>query len=131
MSYVSRANGPERVKAQGFTADKIAVQGGAVSGVAMIPDGTLLMVTHYGDDSFSVGARRNLRTMSSAEWRLRPAMCFIVPSSPTSGHRTLKLRGLNHREHATTSWSEQSRVQRLASSTQLVDLHDGPVPVLV
>jgi WXG100 family type VII secretion target len=27
-------------------------------------------------------------------------MCFIVPSSPTSGHRTLKLRGLNHREHA-------------------------------
>jgi alkylation response protein AidB-like acyl-CoA dehydrogenase len=29
-------------------------------------------------------------------------MCFLVPSSPTSGHRTLKLRGLNHREHAMT-----------------------------
>src|SRR6185369_13248834 len=46
-------------------------------------------------------ARRSLRTMSSAECRLRPAMCFIVPSSPTSGHRTLKPRGLNHWEHAT------------------------------
>jgi hypothetical protein len=28
-------------------------------------------------------------------------MCFIVPSSPTSGHRTLKLGGLNQWEHAT------------------------------
>jgi len=46
-----------------------------------------------------------LRTMSSAEWRLRPAMCFIVPSSPTSGHRTLKPPGLNHGEHATTKGS--------------------------
>src|SRR6478672_1786082 len=43
--------------------------------------------------------------MSSAECRLRPAMCFIVPSSPTSGHRTLKPRGLNHWEHAT--WIDQ------------------------
>ena len=28
-------------------------------------------------------------------------MCFIVPFGPTSGHRTLKLDGLIHREHAT------------------------------
>ena len=33
---------------------------------------------------------RSLRTMSSAECRFRPAICFIVPSSPKSGHRTLK-----------------------------------------
>jgi hypothetical protein len=46
-------------------------------------------------------ARRSLRTMSSAECRFRPAIVFIVPSSPTSGHRTLKLDGLIHREHAT------------------------------
>ena len=31
---------------------------------------------------------------------MRPAMCFIVPSGPTSGHRTLKPHGPNHREHA-------------------------------
>jgi hypothetical protein len=39
--------------------------------------------------------------MSSAECRFRPAIRFIVPSSPTSGHKTLKLVGLNQREHAT------------------------------
>ena len=38
--------------------------------------------------------------MSSAECRFRPAMCFIVPSSPISGHRTLKLVGLIQWEHA-------------------------------
>jgi hypothetical protein len=42
-----------------------------------------------------------LRTMSSAECRFRPAIRFIVPSRPTSGHRTLKLVGFNQREHAT------------------------------
>ena len=36
-------------------------------------------------------------------------MCFIVPSSPTSGHRTLKLRGLNHREHASCRCAEVVR----------------------
>jgi hypothetical protein len=41
-----------------------------------------------------------LRTMSSAECRFRPAIGFIVPSSPTSGHRTLELVGLIQREHA-------------------------------
>jgi len=49
-------------------------------------------------------ARRSLRTMSSAECRIRPAISFIVPSSPTSGHRTLKLVGLIQREHATSTW---------------------------
>src|ERR1700694_3423366 len=39
--------------------------------------------------------------MSSAECRFRPAMDFIVPSSPSSGHRTLKPAGLVHRGHAT------------------------------
>ena len=39
--------------------------------------------------------------MSSAECRFRPAIGFIVPSRPTSGHRTLKLVGLIQREHAT------------------------------
>lgn len=33
---------------------EIAVQHGAVSGVAVSPDGSRLMVTHYGDDSFSL-----------------------------------------------------------------------------
>jgi hypothetical protein len=48
----------------------------------------------------SSSARRSLRTMSSAECRLRPDMCFIVPSSPSSGHETLKPAGLIHRGHA-------------------------------
>ncbi|WP_207544968.1 hypothetical protein, partial [Mycobacterium lehmannii] len=34
---------------------------------------------------------------------------FIVPSGPTSGHRTLKLVGLNHREHAKVTSGEISR----------------------
>jgi YVTN family beta-propeller protein len=60
---MSRANGrglaeealPEIGNAPGFTvAAEIAVQRGAVSGIAVSPDGTRLMVTHYGDDSVSL-----------------------------------------------------------------------------
>jgi YVTN family beta-propeller protein len=63
VSYVSRANGPKCaeearpriVYAPGFTVvAEIAVERGAVSGIAVSPDGTRLMVTHYGDDSFSL-----------------------------------------------------------------------------
>ena len=39
--------------------------------------------------------------MSSAECRLRPAIRLIVPFSPASGHKTLKLVGPIQREHAT------------------------------
>jgi YVTN family beta-propeller protein len=58
-----RANGRERAQeslaeidnAPGFTVQReIAVQHGAVSGIAVSPDGTRLMVTHYGDDSISL-----------------------------------------------------------------------------
>jgi YVTN family beta-propeller protein len=39
----------------GFTiVAEIAVQRGAVSGIAVSPDGAWLMVTHHGDDSFSL-----------------------------------------------------------------------------
>jgi DNA-binding beta-propeller fold protein YncE len=52
VSNVSCASGPEC--ASGFTVvDNIAVQRGAVSGITVSPDGDRLMVTHYGDDSFS------------------------------------------------------------------------------
>jgi YVTN family beta-propeller protein len=60
---MSRANGRERAEealpeignAPGFTvAAEIAAQRGAVSGIAVSPDGTRLMVTHYGDDSVSL-----------------------------------------------------------------------------
>lgn len=62
MSYVSHANGPEYADeaaeigdAPGFTVvAEIAVQHGAVSGIAVSPDGTQLMVTHYGDGSLSL-----------------------------------------------------------------------------
>ena len=41
--------------APGFTvAAEIAVQRGAVSGIAISPDGALLTVTHYGDAGFSL-----------------------------------------------------------------------------
>jgi hypothetical protein len=39
-------------------------------------------------------------------------MCFIVPSSPTSGHRTLKLGGLNQWEHATCAADAQHAYSR-------------------
>ena len=60
---MSRANGreraeeahPEIVNAPGFTVEaEIAVQRGAVTGIAVSPDGTQLIVTHYGDDSVSL-----------------------------------------------------------------------------
>jgi DNA-binding beta-propeller fold protein YncE len=53
---VSRENGLlEMDAAPGFTvAAEIAVRRGAVSGIAVSPDGALLMVTHYGDDGFSL-----------------------------------------------------------------------------
>jgi YVTN family beta-propeller protein len=63
VSKVSRANGrarpeealPETGTPPGFTVEaEIAVQRGAVSGMAVSPDGTRLMVTHYGDDSLSL-----------------------------------------------------------------------------
>jgi hypothetical protein len=44
-----------------------------------------------GQHGRSTSARRSLRTMSSAECRFRPAIRLIVPSSPASGHKTLKL----------------------------------------
>ena len=53
MNDVSGAN--EIGIAPGFTVTaEIAVQRGAISGIAVSPDGTLLTVTHYGDDSFSL-----------------------------------------------------------------------------
>jgi YVTN family beta-propeller protein len=46
---------PEMDGAPGFTVTgEIAVERGAVSGIAVSPDGALLMVTHSGDDSFSL-----------------------------------------------------------------------------
>jgi DNA-binding beta-propeller fold protein YncE len=43
------------VNAPGFTVTaEIAVQHGAISGIAVSPDGTRLMVTHYGDDSLAL-----------------------------------------------------------------------------
>ena len=60
MNDVSGAN--EIGIAPGFTVTaEIAVQRGAISGIAVSPDGTLLTVTHYGDDSFSF-----IDTVSSA-----------------------------------------------------------------
>jgi YVTN family beta-propeller protein len=53
VNDVSRANAIGI--APGFTVvAEIAVQRGAVSGIAVSPDGTRLMVTHYGDDSVSL-----------------------------------------------------------------------------
>jgi uncharacterized protein YkuJ len=40
-------------------------------------------------------------------------MCFIVPSSPTSGHRTLKLVGLIQREHAINTDGSRRKVKRI------------------
>lgn len=63
MSNTSRANKqkradearPETGSVPGFAVvDTIAVQRGVVSGIGVSPDGTRLMVTHYGDDSFSL-----------------------------------------------------------------------------
>jgi YVTN family beta-propeller protein len=63
VSNLSRVNGRKRAGealaengiAPGFTVvAEIAVQCGAVSGIAVSPDGTWLMVTHHGDDSFSL-----------------------------------------------------------------------------
>ena len=63
MSRVSRANGRERSEealpgtgnVPGFAVEaEIAGQYGAVSGIAVSPDGTRLMVTHYGNDGFSL-----------------------------------------------------------------------------
>jgi len=60
---MTRANGRERAEeappeidnAPGFTVEaEIAVQGGAVSGIAVSADGTRLMVTHHGDDIVSL-----------------------------------------------------------------------------
>jgi len=60
---MSRANGRERTEealpeignAPGFMVEaEIAVQRGAVSGIAVSADGTRLIVTHHGDDSVSV-----------------------------------------------------------------------------
>jgi YVTN family beta-propeller protein len=65
---MSRANGrerahearPEIVNAPGFTVEaEIAVQRGAVTGIAVSPDGTRLTVTHHGDDSVSLIDTRN------------------------------------------------------------------------
>jgi YVTN family beta-propeller protein len=63
VSIVNRANRRERAEAEfpeignppGFTVEaEICAQRGAVTGIAVSPDGTQLIVTHYGDDSVSL-----------------------------------------------------------------------------
>jgi YVTN family beta-propeller protein len=56
VSDASRTNERREVEAApGFSkVAEIAIEGGAVSGIAVSPDGARLMVTHYGDDSFSL-----------------------------------------------------------------------------
>jgi YVTN family beta-propeller protein len=63
VNKVNRANRRERAEAElpeignppGFTVEaEIAVQGGAVSGIAVSPDGSRLMVTNYGHDCVSL-----------------------------------------------------------------------------
>lgn len=62
MSVVSRVNARKRdndalaeITAPGFTVvTDISPQHGAVSGITVSPDGSRMMVTHYGDHSFSV-----------------------------------------------------------------------------
>ncbi|QIV82036.1 TnsA-like heteromeric transposase endonuclease subunit [Mycolicibacterium frederiksbergense] len=63
--------------------------------------------------------------MSSAEFRFRPAIRFIVPSRPTWGHRTLKLVGLIQREHAT----DVDDHHRWHVPDYLFDTESGPVVV--
>ena len=72
----------------------------ATSNTTIITD----TATSAATNQLSSSARRRLRTMSSAECRFRPAMCFILPSGPTSGHRTLKLAGLIQWEEAILVW---------------------------
>jgi YVTN family beta-propeller protein len=56
VSDASRTNEPREIEAApGFTkVAEIAIERGAVSGIAVSPDGARLMVTHYRDDSFSL-----------------------------------------------------------------------------
>ena len=55
VSGVNKGSGEQAITAPGFTqAGRIAVQRGAVSGLAISPNGGLLAITHYGDDSFSL-----------------------------------------------------------------------------
>jgi DNA-binding beta-propeller fold protein YncE len=57
VSDVNRrtCTGEESVKASGFMRTAaVAVERGAISGMAVSPDGALLVVTHYGDDSVSL-----------------------------------------------------------------------------
>jgi YVTN family beta-propeller protein len=56
VSDASRTNEPREIEAApGFTkVAEIAIERGAVTGIAVSPDGARLMVTHYRDDSFSL-----------------------------------------------------------------------------
>ncbi len=55
VSGVNKGSSEEAITAPGFTqAGRIAVKRGAVSGLAISPNGGLLAITHYGDDSFTL-----------------------------------------------------------------------------
>jgi hypothetical protein len=53
-----------------------------------------------------------LRTMSSAEFRFRPAMFSIVLSAQVTGNRTLKQDGPVHWGHATTPCRNRNTAER-------------------
>ena len=86
MSDASRTNEPREVEAApGFTkVAEIAIEGGAVSGIAVSPDGARLMVTHYGDDSFSLIDTANCAV---AQTVIDIAEPFAIAMSETSAGR--------------------------------------------
>jgi YVTN family beta-propeller protein len=93
VSDVSRVNErewtagglPEIGAAPGFTVvAAIAVQRGAVSGIAVSPDGTHLMTTHYGDDSVSLIDTANCAVAQTVIDIDEP---FAIAMADTSGSR--------------------------------------------
>jgi YVTN family beta-propeller protein len=93
VSDVSRVNErewtagglPEIGAARGFTVvAEIAVQRGAVSGIAVSPDGAHLMTTHYGDDSVSLIDTANCAVAQTVIDIDEP---FAIAMPDTSGSR--------------------------------------------
>ena len=72
-------------------------------------------VRYYGKGAAISSAQRNLRTTSLAECFFRPAMSFIVPSSPSTGHRTLKQGELSYGEHVRCATAAHDSTAMLSS----------------
>jgi YVTN family beta-propeller protein len=122
VNDVSRANGIGTTP--GFTVvAEIAVQRGAVTGIAVSPDGTRLIVTHHGDDSVSVIDTRHREIVHTVVDVDEP---FVVAVSDSGGRAYVSTASAAYDSILTFDMDENQVVAAYPVAHSVTDLTVSP-----